>query len=154
MSNIILMCGIQASGKSTWAKEQLGEDDIYISRDEIRFNLVKEDEEYFSKEKEVFKNFIDAINDAIEKNFKNIYVDATHITCGSRNKTIKNLKLRNNDRLEVAVKQVSLDVAIERNRKRAGRARVPEKVIANFYELFEMPTIEEGFDEIRIILDN
>lgn len=58
MKKIYLLCGIPGSGKSTWAKNHLDDNSIWISRDLIRFSMVSEEEEYFSKEKEVFKEFI------------------------------------------------------------------------------------------------
>ena len=51
MKKVWLMCGIPASGKSTWAREhQEMFGGVIVSRDEIRFSIVKDDEEYFSHE--------------------------------------------------------------------------------------------------------
>lgn len=47
MANLILMCGVPGSGKSTWAKQHLKPSDVYISRDEIRFSLVAENGRIF-----------------------------------------------------------------------------------------------------------
>ena len=46
------MVGIPGSGKSTWAKARCKNNPhaAYISRDEIRFSLLKDEEEYFAKE--------------------------------------------------------------------------------------------------------
>ena len=46
-----LMCGAPGSGKSYFAKNILINDDhwFYVSRDEIRFRIIKNDEEYFSR---------------------------------------------------------------------------------------------------------
>ena len=65
MKRIYLLCGIPGSGKSTWAKSQLDNKSIWISRDQIRFSMVSESGEYFSKEKEVFRESIKEINLAI-----------------------------------------------------------------------------------------
>ena len=49
---LYLMSGIPASGKSTYAHklaEKTGA--VYISRDEIRFSLLKDEEDYFTHEK-------------------------------------------------------------------------------------------------------
>ena len=84
MHKLGIMCGVPGSGKSTWLKDK--KDVLVISRDAIRFQLVKENEEYFSKEKQVFKTFIKTIQDALDSNTTPhaIYIDATHITKKSR----------------------------------------------------------------------
>ena len=85
MANIIMMCGLPGSGKSTYAKEHRGEHDLYISRDLIRFSMLEEGQEYFGKEKLVFDTFVNTINQALNiDSIKNIWVDATHLTPGSR----------------------------------------------------------------------
>ena len=49
-TNLWIMVGIPGSGKSYFAKNILMTDDSwqYISRDEVRFSIIKDDEEYFS----------------------------------------------------------------------------------------------------------
>ena len=54
------MVGAPGSGKSTFARKRFP-NARYISRDEIRFSVLKPDEDYFSKEKLTWKMFIDAI---------------------------------------------------------------------------------------------
>jgi predicted kinase len=83
---LVLMCGPAGSGKSSWvAKEQEHNrgkvKSCHVSRDLCRFELVKENEEYFSKEDEVFKMFINKINEKLaDKSTEVIYVDATQST--------------------------------------------------------------------------
>mgnify|MGYP003291802667 CR=1 FL=1 len=50
--------------------------DTYISRDEIRFALVAEDEPYFSREDEVYECFINEIRQALLE-YDHVFVDAT-----------------------------------------------------------------------------
>ena len=58
MATLYMMIGAPGSGKSTWAKEHLPENGVtLVSRDNIRFKLLRNDPNYFSKEKEVFKHF-------------------------------------------------------------------------------------------------
>lgn len=154
MSKLIIMCGVPGSGKSTLAKRLVNEDagDIYVSRDEIRFSLVKENEEYFSKEKEVFRKFMQKINSAIEAD-KTVWADATHLNKASRLKLLKWL-YEQPTFIEVVYVKVPIETAISQNNNRKGtRAYVPEEVIRNMYEKFEEPQYNEfiwNYDRIYI----
>ena len=78
MANLFIMMGAPGAGKSTFIKNLKGESGIPISRDNIRFSMVKEDEPYFSKEKEVYKEFIRLINEHLSRN-RDVIADATHL---------------------------------------------------------------------------
>ena len=67
MASLVLMMGVPGSGKNNLCEKFIGENDIYVSRDEIRFSLVAEDEPYFSKEDEVLKTFISKVDEGITK---------------------------------------------------------------------------------------
>ena len=84
-SKLYLMMGIPGSGKSTYLKTRFIERLRVISRDEIRFSMVKEDEEYFSKEKEVYAEFISQIKEALKFEAE-VFADATHLNETSRAK--------------------------------------------------------------------
>lgn len=152
MHKLGIMCGVPGSGKSTWLKNK--KNAFIISRDAIRFRLVKENEEYFSKEKQVFKTFIKEIQKAINSDTTpyDIYVDATHITKKSRDKLLNALDLHNVDRIVVYVKHPLASEAIRRNANRTGRARVPEKVIKEMYMNFERPEYDQDriFDVVYL----
>ena len=62
MPKLYILCGPSGCGKSTYAKKIMENKKMsYVSRDEIRFSIVKDEEDYFSHEKEVFKHFVAAI---------------------------------------------------------------------------------------------
>ena len=91
-----LMCGAPGSGKSYFAKNILANDEhwFYISRDEIRFQILKNDEEYFSHETDVYDCFVKRIQSiicTIEQG--NIIADATHLNKASRMKLLNRLDL-------------------------------------------------------------
>lgn len=69
MATLVLMCGAPGSGKTTIAKKILCNKDIYISRDEIRYSIITDQDEYFSKEKEVFNEYIRQIDEALTKDY-------------------------------------------------------------------------------------
>lgn len=102
--------------------------------------MVKEDEEYFSHEDEVFIEWIRQINEALMNPLiENIYVDATHLNDKSRNKTLNRLIKDNIENIYNVVFNVPLDICIQRNNRRFGRSCVPEDVIKNMYKSFSMP---------------
>ena len=139
------MCGPAGSGKSTWVKEHLQPQDAYISRDAIRFALVREDEDYFLKEKEVFSRFVDLINLNLSvESCNSIYVDATHLSPGSRKKLINRLNL--NENVEIVFVSVYPDVetCVTQNAKRDGRSYVPEDVVRAMHERYIVPSTNEG----------
>ena len=148
--NVYLLCGIPGSGKSTWAQQQIKINpySTWISRDIIRFSIVDENEDYFSKENEVFNEFIRHINEAIIL-YDNIYIDATHINAKSRNKVLSRLNLENCNVIPVNF-IISLKTAIYRNNKREGRQNVPTDVIRRMFYQFHPAITDENslFTEI------
>ena len=145
LKKVWLMCGIPGSGKSTWAKKRLMENGgIWISRDEVRFSMVKADEDYFSKEYEVFDKFISNICEALKSPLaEDIYIDATHLSDKARKKVLNRLPKDNIDEVIYVVFKVPYEVCVERNNKREGRGRVPESAIRRMYLSFQYPDIEK-----------
>lgn len=158
--HIHLLCGIPGSGKSTFIHKQLESGKgIWISRDEVRKSLVGEDvtdREYFSRENQVFADFIMQINDAISLGYEHIYVDATHISPASRSKVLNKLYVNANSALILEVFMTPVEECIRRNSLREGFARVPDSAIIKMGRDFQHPTREEfahrtyGFDRISI----
>lgn len=138
--NLWIMVGIPGSGKSFKAKELAeawGQDCKYVSRDDIRFSKVNPKDPYFNKEKQVWKEYIQEIQDGID-NYPNTIADATHLNWPSRNKLIKALQL-NNVNINCYYFSTPLNVCLERNSHREGRAQVPESVIKNMYASMQHP---------------
>lgn len=149
MKILTLMCGIPGSGKSTYLRENAPAAAV-VSRDAIRFSMVSPEEEYFSKETEVFKEFVRQINESIKKN-PVTYVDATHINKKSRAKVLRAVDLSLVDEVHAIVASVPLEICLIRNAKREGREKVPEAHIMSMYRSFTMPTEEEGFSDIYLL---
>lgn len=150
-----IMCGVPGAGKDYWVKNhrksfegQVG----LISRDEIRFELLKEGEDYFAHEKEVYENFVGRIKSSIQNNDVTI-ANATHINAGGRGKLLRALGsvLKVNDvEVNAMVIYNNLETCLKQNASREGRALVPESSIRNMYSNFTLPIIDEGFDNIYI----
>lgn len=150
MSTLYVMCGIPGSGKSTWVKNNLTENDKHISRDEIRFSMVNRREEYFSKEDKVFEQFCLDIAAALKKGY-NVFADATHINRGSRRKLLQQVAMYA-DSIKAIEVCTPISIALERNegRKDEGLRYVPPSAIKRMYSQYEEPDYDEGFDEILI----
>ena len=141
---VYLMCGPAGAGKTTWIREHAAPGtSAHISRDRIRFSMVGEDQNYFSREKEVYMEFISQICRALAYDTKwvdEIYVDATHLTKNSREKLIRELDsfCPCYDLIAVVIKP-SLEQCLSQNAQRSGRECVPDTVIRNMYESLEDP---------------
>lgn len=144
MSKLIIMMGCPGSGKSTIAKNYMDPAlEKYVSRDDIRFSIVGEDEEYFAREKDVFREFVAAIESGLLED-KTVWADATHLNKKSRLKLLHALYTKP-DEIEIFFVDTPLDVAIQRNMNRAGtRAFVPESAIERMYSSIEIPEFHEG----------
>lgn len=172
---LLLMCGIPGSGKSTLAKRLIEENPgaTYVSRDDIRFALLRGTKEYkaafsnretnnqdevdyitvnyFSKEKEVYTQFVDKIKEGLINSELTI-ADATHLNEGSRSKLLRALGTSLKDiEVDIAVMQVKLETALKQNDNRKGTISfVPKKSIEEMFRYLTIPIEEEGFDNIYI----
>ena len=159
MNYLIMFCGIPGSGKSTEAHRMArslaarGLTIEYISRDELRFSMISNESEYFSKEKEVFNKFVEKMNNSLNKNDCTI-IDATHISKASRAKILRRVEDPTNVRLLVLYLTTPLDVCMRQNDLRTGRERVPHEVIEKMAKQFEDPTEKEfagfSFDSVEV----
>lgn len=150
---LMIMVGIPGSGKSTFARNYIENETsvptVWVSRDEIRYSLISDKDEYFAKEKEVFKIFVKKINTALALG-KNVIADATHLNVPSRKKLLSNITIPN-IQIEACVMDTSLQECLNNNEKRSGRARVPQETILRMFHQFEYPTFSEGFTSISQI---
>ena len=155
MNKLNLMMGIPGSGKSYWITNHMTDKDICISRDAIRFTLLKDGEDYFSHEPEVFRKFLADIQHSINENkYENIFVDATHLNAKSRNKLLCNLFLDNVSEVNVIYLKTPLNVAIEGNETRTGRKYVPKDTILSMYKSLKEPDSEEKYINSLYIVEN
>lgn len=149
MSKLIMMMGIPGAGKSTWVKNNKTDDMFWISRDRIRFEKLKEGDDYFAFEDIVFEQFIEELIWGLEMD-KTVIADATHLNRKSRARVLDKVR-KFADEIEIVWIDADLNEAIKRNDMREGRAWVKHGVIRRMFFSMEEPTEEEGFTKITII---
>ena len=164
MNNLYVLCGLPGCGKTTWTRKKMAENTsstdpkwAYVSRDEVRFSMIKEEDDYFSKEKQVFNEFVNRICANLSDAWiTNVIADATHLNEISRSKLIDAI-CRKRPNLPLRITMVYFDVPLEvckfRNDKRNGRARVPDNVLEKMYAQLEFPKLRTGLKSIEIVRD-
>ena len=146
MSKMYVVIGIPGCGKSTYIQNHIKENEIIVSRDKIRFSMLKDNDDYFSKESEVYDKFIEQIDAAIAAQ-KDVWVDQTSLNRAARNKLFSRLNKKPDEIIGIYF-NVPITIALQRNAQRSGRALVPEDAIHNMLIALEKPTKKEGFTEI------
>lgn len=151
MTRLWLMMGAPGSGKSTWAKANMPDGAMYISRDNIRYDLLRDGEEYFSREGEVYETFVNQIA-AASKITKDVIADQTSLDRRARTKLLNALNNRRAYFDEVNVIWINrpLSQILEFNAKRTGRERVPDNAVINMFNRIEKPTASERINNLYI----
>lgn len=139
---VFLTVGIPGVGKTTFIRKQIEENGgTHVSRDEVRFSMLKDGDEYFGIEDAVFEAFVKKVQTAIddENGPEDVYVDATHISWGSRRKILSRLNFSNVKEIIMLYFDVSAETALARNSMRTGRSLVPETAILSMAKNLTKP---------------
>ena len=147
---LYLMCGFPGSGKTTAAKKAAKSDPRikYVSRDEIRYTMVSDQEHYFDRENEVYREFCNQISRWLQQG-NYVIADATHLTKNSRKKLLNNIIKP--AQIRCIFVNTPFNICMERNSKRKGITRVPDKQMYRMKNTLQMPSATEGFDMIFTI---
>lgn len=139
-----VMVGLSGSGKSSVAKEiaENNPNTIIVSLNNIGEELTGKVEDQ-SKNEEVFKVFHKRIREALENN-TNVIADAANITMRSRRAIIENVKGIECRKIAYLIPKPFDQCKIDNlNRQHP----VPEEVLDRQIRKFQIPFMEEGFDE-------
>lgn len=143
MSNLIIMCGLPASGKSSYAKAV--KNSIIISTDDIR-EEINGNANIQDNGNLVFETAFNRIKEnLIQNKYKNVVFDATNINYKKRTDIVNRFK-KYADKIICYFVYADYEECLERNSKR--ERKVPEEVIKRMYYNFYVPQFFEGFDDI------
>lgn len=129
----IIYIGIQATGKSTFYNERFFNSHLRISIDLLN-----------TRNKE--QKFLDTCF-SIQQPF---VIDNTNPTRIERRKYIKQAK-ENKYKVIGYYFQSKIEDSIHRNNNRTGKAKIPEIGIKGTFNKLELPSINEGFDELYYV---
>ena len=145
LNYLFVLVGISGSGKSWFANESLKEDFEVFSSDAIRAEIFG-DETDQSHNQKVFEILHKRLRLAL-KNGKNCIYDATNL---NRKRRITFLKsIQDIDcKKSCFIVATPFELCVERDKNRA--RSVGEKVIRRQISQFQLPILEEGWDEVLI----
>lgn len=132
----VIFVGIQGTGKSTYFKKKFFDSHVRINLDMLRTR---------HREKLLFE--------ACLESKQKFVLDNTNLTREGREKYILKAK-------EFGFKiigyyfQTNLTKAIERNSQREGKAKISEKGLLGAFKRLQIPSFDEGFDELFYVLIN
>lgn len=137
MLELIILVGLPGSGKTTYYRAHFAATHAHVSKD-LMPNVQRRDER---QAREI---------DAALGQGTSVVVDNTNPTAEVRAPLI-HLGRRHGARIVAVYFETDVRTAIMRNRQREGRARVPDVAIFATKKKLMPPTLEEGFDEVRVI---
>lgn len=143
---LTIMCGVPGLGKD-WQIEHndffVNLRDNVVSRDKIRFSMIGENDDYFSRERQVFKEFVRQIASGLAEG-KDMVANTTHINDSARSKLLNAIDQYNVEyNIVYFVLLGSVDTALRQNSMREGLANVPEEAIRRMAGSFIKPSFDE-----------
>ena len=134
---LIILIGLPGAGKSTYFRAHFAATHAHVSKD-LMPNARRRDDR---QERDI---------EAALSAGKSVVVDNTNPSREVRAPLIA-LGRRHGARIVAVYFETDVRTAIMRNRQREGRARVPDVAIFATRTKLVPPTLEEGFDEVRVI---
>lgn len=146
-----MLVGVQASGKSTYAKQLEARGVKVVSTDALR-ELVNGRAEIQAKSGYIHEQAHRSVACLLQDGF-DVVLDATNVDKAARKALVKKMRWLFGDRVRIVAVEFDapLDLCLKRNRERL--RTVPEKKLKAAYEKLKnaRPSIEEGFDDVEVI---
>jgi predicted kinase len=158
MKILNIMIGLPGCGKSTFCQNEIAAagEGQWISRDAIRFSMLKNGQAYFSQETNVFNKFIETVVSCMEQENYILYIDATHLNSSSRLKLLRRLNLKGDEEICYYFFDVPIEECLRRNRLREGLARVPDSAIRDMNaraQFYVTAAEKRAYDPIWYVVD-
>jgi len=153
MTKILMPVGIPGSGKSYIidACRIMYKNPVVISSDSIREEIYG-DENIQGDPKEVFRIANERVEQAInDKTVDAIYYDATNLYSKKRKAFIRKFK---REGVEIEAHVISRDLYETYEANELRERTVPHHVMNRMLLAYSLPTLSEGFDEVKYILNN
>ena len=155
MSEMIMLCGLPTSGKSTYVKTLLAmpywSNAVVLSTDDYIQRVAESQSKTYN---DVFKEYISEATQFMWEQLqfaifegRDIIVDQTNLTRETRKKKTSRVSA-GMYRKRAVYFEISLKEALERNKHRPGKF-IPEKVLTSMYHSFEIPNNTEDFETIE-----
>lgn len=155
MNTLTILIGLPACGKSTWRNKEPGR---VCSTDDI-IELIAD--RIGTTYNEVFRDVIDEATGLFKRDLADaiatggdIIIDRTNLTPKSRQQFIRQANNKGyTSHAVVFDRPTTRDQHDEWNRRLASRPgkTIPDSVLANMYESFTEPTLDEGFTTITFL---
>lgn len=133
---LVILCGLQASGKSTFRRERFPAHAV-VSKDFMRNNRRKE-----QRQRQLVAEALSA--------GQSVVVDNTNPAVEDRAPLIR-IGRSFGARIVGFYFESDFMVSVERNEARSGRERVPLVGLADTAQRLRQPTADEGFDELWLV---
>lgn len=144
MINFVMMVGIAGSGKDYFIQKNYP-DYVHVSSDAIRAEVFGDVNDQ-SHNAEVFEIMKKRIIEALKEG-KNVVYNATNLSSKRRVAFLKNIAYIPCYKICQIIAPHIEDI-YRQNRER--NRKVPEEVIKRMVESFQVPSVQEGFDEVRL----
>ena len=154
---LYMLVGVPGSGKSTWIANNFEYDGTLIASTDnfIEFTATRLNKTYNEIFKETISFATDAMMDDVQwavSNDVNIIWDQTNITAKARAKKLAHIP-KNYKKIAVFFPTPEDDEWTRRLESRPNKT-IPNHVLEGMMNMIEMPTVEEGFDEIIIVQES
>lgn len=134
---VIIFVGLQAAGKSTYYLANLAATHVHVSKDRMRNTRDRD-----ARQQRLIAEALAA--------GRPVVVDNTHPTRDVRAPLIAQARAHG-ARVVAYYFETTVRDAVARNRRREGKARVPDAALFVTAKKMDPPSLSEGFDEVRVI---